>query len=219
MSSKKIFTYKYFKVNGNVEKPFLLIFRQNVTNSDYFKDYNEFLDTNTPDKYSILGILDDSFKSRKDSFEFILEYPETSKYGHWLQKINPLNASENEDIGFDEIQITWEKESSFSFIGLHQSSRPEKCFIEGTKGTNNDGAVLYFFAIGMKESWNLNKLPGYDSDRDNSQLHEVCLWVQVPNSKIMKLMSIYNTCNIELSYSPRVLISTLFFNIFFVNTI
>ena len=132
MSINSLIT-KYFTIN-DVKKRYLLIFRHNLINNDFFTSYEEFLETNSLDKFSILGSINDSYKTINNSFEFILEYPETSKYANWIQNKNPIYAEETEVIGFKEIEITWPKSDETKFIGLHKSKRTEKCFVEGTIG-------------------------------------------------------------------------------------
>ena len=151
---------KLFPNSEGVEEYYLLIFHQNTYTQDWFKT-EEFLEVNTLHKYSILKYFNDDFKIDQ-VFEFIMEYPEYGKFGHWTQMKNPLDADPDEDVHVVDKGSTWgDDQSRPKFIGLHQSSNDKFCFIEGTEGQSLDNYKYWFYAIVQKYEWHENALPGY----------------------------------------------------------
>ena len=82
MRFKQLYEFKEF--NGTV---FLKLLHHNSTYKQYFNSKNVYFNL-AENTYSILGLLDDSFKiPENESFEFILEYPEFSDKPY---DINPI---------------------------------------------------------------------------------------------------------------------------------
>ena len=215
MSGKRSIILRNFILNDQNER-FLLLFHHNTINSDFFISYEEFLNTNSIYKYSILGYIDDSFKSTDDSYEFILEYPETSKYAHFLQKVNPLCANENDDIGYQNINITWEIDEKIPFIGLHIADRNEKSFLDGTKGLNEDNLSFYYYSIGLRKSWYGNLLPGYIYNYNPNPLHEVYLWLKITNLELLKRIPLFLTCpNINVFPVRKFVFISIFLQLYY----
>ena len=193
MSGKRSLILRYFPVNDNEQAQFLLIFHHNTMHNKLFTSYQEFLNTNSLDKYSIFGYISDDFKT-ENAFEFIMEYPETKKYSHWRQKINPIEANEPDNIGFEEIETTWDTNQQTQFIGLHKSERTNKCYVEGATGLSNQGNPNYYYAIGLFDTWSDNKLPAYISTGEKSNLHEVYLWLKITNLNLLSKIPLIKTC-------------------------
>ena len=191
MTFKRSLTLRYFPVNDQVEERFLLVFHHNTINSNFFNSYSEFLSTDSIDKYSILGFIDDDFKI-DNSFEFIMEYPETSKYAHWKQDINPLEGERNE-ITCNIIDKTWNEDPTNPFVCLHKSERINKTYVEGTEGLSSQVKPQYYYSIGLRETWYNNHLPAYISSPTTSNIHEVFLWLKITDLNLLKKIRII-TC-------------------------
>ena len=50
----------------------------------------------------------------------------------------------------------------------------------------------------MIQSWDTNKIPAYITDPTASNIHEVCLWIHIKDKKLLKIMSLFKTCNFFL---------------------
>ena len=214
MSGKRSLILRYFPINDDNEaEQFLLIFHQNTVNSNLFKSYDEFINTNSIEKYSILGYINDDFKTKEDVFEFILEYPETQNYAYWKQQVFPLVDIDPENIGFSLIKKTWTNDSP-EFIGLHKSERPQKCYIEGTTGFSIYENPLYFYALGLKGVWNENKIPGYIENQEKSTMHQVYLWLKITDYSVLSYIPLFKTCNAVHMHIMKKLVYIMLFSIF-----
>ena len=167
--------------NNGEEDLFLLVFHQNTFTKDFFTSQDEFLETNTFHKYSIWKYIDDDFKT-DDVFEFIMEYPETGKFGRWTQTKNPLEAVDEENVNVVDKGSTWETDMPFN--GLHYSNRYE-CFMDGTNLVTQHGGNTWYFTIGLRMEWSGNILPNYKS-QVLIEIHQVYLWLKITNLNLLK---------------------------------
>ena len=161
----------------------LKLLYHNMTNFVGFANEDEAKNCNTENRYSILGELNESFKTNH-KFEFILEYPEFDEYLQWRQTNNPLEEEENgTDVqGFHPIH-TDPPSSHWGGLALTKGSGKPYCFLNGTPKVT--GAANILIAVGMYTStWNGNSknIPGV-SRPVNIQY----LWVKFP-------LKIQNSC-------------------------
>ena len=178
------------------EDIFLLIFHQNTFTNDLFETESECLKTNSIHKYSILKYINDDFKTG-DVFEFIMEYPEINEYGHCTQSKNPLEAEPNQDVNVRQMNSTWV--NGMNFIGLHQSSNPSMCYLEGTDHISSvTGQPDWYYAIGQKVPWNTNCLAGPYASEKRLKIHQVFLWLKISNIDLLK--RIFHPPSIPHSY-------------------
>ena len=69
----------------------LLVFHQNITNENYFRDDDEVVNCSAPDKY-----FNDTMKI-SEKFEFLLKYDTNeNKYNWWKQSNNPIGQIREE---------------------------------------------------------------------------------------------------------------------------
>ena len=201
---------KFFSNSQGCQELFLLIFHQNTINNDLFKTEDEFLETNTANKYSILKHIDDDFKIN-GLFEFIMDYPEIKEYGRWTQTKNPLNAKPDEDVDVQEKESTWDKE--VNFIGLHQSSLKTACFIEGTDAVSqNTGLPNWYYAIGQKIKWeSTNYLAGPYYSNKKLNIHQVFLWLKIADLHLLKRIFHHHTQqNLFIFFKLSILCNIMF---------
>ena len=196
MKGPKSIVLKYFP-NADPDNHFLLVFRHNSQTSNWFTSENDFKFANSIYKYSILGYINDDFKV-SDTFEFIMEYPEKGVYGHWTQKINPLEAEGEANVGLQERNSTWDKRVSFN--GLHRSSKPNSCFLEGTNEMDINDSPRWYYSIGSKRSWNGNYIPAYYHGVDTFAFHEVLLWLKITNLQLLNRIPLYSTHHCQKFY-------------------
>ena len=168
------------KVTGKNAK---LIFRHHLaSSSDYFTSESEFLSTNSPNKFSILGEIQRNQEYYKSNgyFEFILEYPELKGCNHWLQKVFPTLAAANEDNGFFDLG------SSYPNNGWHglQKSSSTNTFLDGSPYSK-----YWYHPIGQKYEYAGNAcLPHPNDDGSNSSsrncIYDTSLFIVIPNKRI-----------------------------------
>ena len=122
-------------------------------------------------RYSILSLMDNSYKINNNEFEFLLEYPDLKGYNRWYQQSNPLEEYEGNSPGpksargYREHTITY---NNGYWGGLVRSSDP---------GTLLDGSTYHhytFYSIGSTYFHN-GGIPAY---YDVAVL-ETSLWVRV----------------------------------------
>ena len=190
-----------FRVSNNGDSLFILIFHHNMRTGIVFENESQFLFSDEINKYSIFGILNDDFKTNEGVFEFILEYPDTEKFGHWTQSVNPLNAEPNSDVNVSiKSDSTWILNSNMPFVGLHKSNQPDHTYLEGCNTIGPNSNDEYFFAVGVISYGYDNSIPGYSrSDR----FYEENLWVKVTNHLVIRKLNIFkrNTCYMQ--YNSR----------------
>ena len=165
-----LFLISFFQIKNN--KNWLKIFYHNSSNGIYFNNLNETLNCNTEFKYSILYKINSSFKIN-GKFEFLLEYPELfPNYNHWTQVKNPLETFEiidgNNDLGYEPIHIDWDAQY---WGGLITSSRTSNTLLDGSVGN-----IKWHYSIGAINKDYYPKFPG-----PGIYIHEVILWIRIPN--------------------------------------
>ena len=151
-----VFSFSYLtKFAFNAE--WVLIFFHNSTGGVYFSDFEEALEANSAQKYSILGEISD--KDRINGFyEFLLEYPELTGYNRWRQRRSPTHEVDSTwpSKGYTPINISWTDQA---FGGLVRSSSSTNCFVEGSVGHVN-----WYYTIGayIENGY----MPNCDSKKD-----------------------------------------------------
>ena len=186
MEKNRNFFFRQSKKDGYF---YLLLFHHSIRNLVVFANEDDFLYANDVDKYSLFGYLNNNFKTNEDAFEFILEYPDTGKYGHWTQKINPLNAEANSNVNVSiKEDSTWNLEDRIPFIGLHNSNQPSYSFLEGCNSIGNNGDEFYF-SVGMKAISFYNSIPSYSS---SVRVWEENLWIKITNPKILRKFRVFS---------------------------
>ena len=174
----KLLTHK------GVSYKFLLLHHFKIMNSNYFRsddNNSEALYGNTPNKYSILGFLDDSFKIH-DNFVFLLEYPDGNCSYFFEQTKNPLTAEPDEDVEMKNKGL--ECVGFMPFSGFTQSRISSATVLDGWKATQGTEAIWHF-PIGQKVSWDgADRIPAYDSIL-GVLLTEVNLWIQINDMPLL----------------------------------
>ena len=144
-----------------------VFYHNNHSGKVLFSSESEFLSTNTPDKYSILGLLHNGgFKNSSGKYEFLLRYPtmDPTHYNRWYQNNDPYSAIS----GYSAITINWGDEN---WGGLAPSSDSSMTFVDGSP--NTDG---WFYAIGSRHVWVDKGIPGYSTSTELET--DVCLYVR-----------------------------------------
>ena len=157
-------------------KSFLLLYHLNATTEDFFANQAEALKSNKPDKYSIIGELDDSYKIN-GKFEFLLWYPHFQN--HWLQSSNPVNEHETNGgsqtaEGYLGLDIG---SSSNYWGGLVASSSTGQTLLDGS--TYNTG---WYYCIGPITYTNGRTFPAATIDDGI----EAALWVRAAAPRTCK---------------------------------
>ena len=190
----------YFKIWN--ESRWLKLFYHNFEPYNGFRDDNEALKSNVPNKYSILYKLDDNLKYR-GVFEFLLEYP--SYTIHWKQDDNPITLDEKNYNVVPGLFVYPCTANIASFKGLALSTIElggvKNTFLDGIPGHGN-----WHYAVGMynytENFWYYTGIPGASGAEKR-----VTLWVRVSNN-----FSFYPTNNMprKAAIWPFVLIIILF---------
>ena len=95
-----------FRIEGH--EKWVKLFSHNSSGEVFFSSKSEALFCNSPQKYSILGLLDYRFLIN-GVFEFLLEYPNEHEFYRWQQTSNPITTQEvvgvttKESIGYRKI--------------------------------------------------------------------------------------------------------------------
>ena len=162
----------------NYGEKWQLLFHHLVNEENVHFEANELLFyNNNNNKFSALMFLTEKAKFH-GYFEFLLQYPEISLNYHWKQKINPLDTDQTKenDIGFKKISVP------DSFKGLAKSSEPEKTFLDGTPGLNEENSSNWWWSIGSLTNYpDANSFPGPPRSSFGKRLgvKEVYLWLRV----------------------------------------
>lgn len=151
-------------------REWLRIFYHNIENgSNLFVNGNIYDDNNPyycfhPKKYSILYFLPNLMLNGQ--YEFLLKYPESGLYNHWIQTSNPIYTSESVT-GYQNIECQM---TGHYWGGLALSSSGST-LIDGSINHGN-----WFFAIGSFSAWN-NGIPG--GQNEDVAVQQVELWVRI----------------------------------------
>ena len=162
----------------------VLVFRHNSSNKDFFRNEKEALFSAKKNKYSLLGRIDDNFMI-DGRYEFILEYPQINKFYHWTQTKNPIKAGPYDDIGFEPKSIDYG-----DLTGLARCSN-SKAFLDG-----NVGHEYWYFAIGAYSSYNsMRCFPGPYNGNETFCFNSVSLYMKVNETKYLERLLSYNLCS------------------------
>lgn len=173
--SSTVYIGKYeIKMDRGVS--WLKIFFHNCTGSIWFQNESEALFSNTEQKYSILGLINNEMRIN-GRFEFLLEYPEIGKSNQWVQLNNPVYEIENTTSshynvsGYEPINIQM---SNANWGGLVKSLSFKYSFIEGSVGHSD-----WFYGIGVySPAYGPNKIPA------NQGVNYVYLWIRISDTSI-----------------------------------
>ena len=160
----------------------LKIFHHYSGNGKKFLDKIEPLLCNTIDKFSILSLINESYKIN-NSYEFLLEYPELNGYNRWLQGEFPLKLPDIDYNSYIPINISWNGQY---WKGLIKSARSET-LIEGS--VNH---IHWWYSIGTTYLNSDNTFPGPATNIMNFQVKEVILWIRINNNFNSKNIKKYN---------------------------
>ena len=135
----------------------------------------EALSSNTADKYSILGQLED-YRNSSGQLEFLLEYPEMTGYNRWLQTSNPATSSPHIVTGYTPVGTpTW---TTQSWAGLARTMNSANSFIDGNTALGT-GTTNWYYSLGCRISWPTTA--PYGIPGPNGTVQEVELWVRIDN--------------------------------------
>ena len=159
----------------------LKVFYHNYTGIVLFKNEEEALLTNSPQKYSILSHIGLTNKIN-GKYEFILHWADLNHYVWWKQDNNPIYEEENgtsECQGFVPITNTTPLRN---WGGLVKTVKPNEIERVSNLLDGNPGSNEWYFAIGMYEwatnVWHDVGIPAFDS---NHHSHLVYLWLRYPS--------------------------------------
>ena len=164
-----------FMIKSNIL--WLQVFYHNTAFGDYFTSLEETLDSHTPQKFSILGTINDNFRV-KNKFEFLLEIPGKRGYNRWRQYINPISTTkETNEITnkYEPVKLSW----NLAFNGgLSKSFRDDLAFFDCSAGTNE----LWWYPIGARHCFSIpNTIPLIAYDYEGT---EIALWIRYPSLTI-----------------------------------
>lgn len=153
-----------------------IFYHANHGGTVFFTSLEETLNSDTPDKFSCLYLLNE-LKATDGKYEFMLTYPEKhpGQYNRWKQTNNPCNENvANGDgtayaAGYAAIHIDW---TSSYWGGLTRQNTSTTaytpCYLSGSVGHSN-----WFYAIGATQKHD-GGIPG-----PSSGVQETELWVRV----------------------------------------
>ena len=155
----------------------LKVFYHNTTFGDYFTKYEDVLDSHTPQKFSILGLINEAFKIR-GKYEFLLDVPGSKGFNRWRQKLHPnettttTNSTMNE---YEPIKISWTE----SFIGgIAKSNSTTRTFFDCSTDYGQ-----WWFPIGAKRHHTIeNTIPVHRNP--DYEGPEIRLWIRIPSGRI-----------------------------------
>ena len=179
--------YDMFNAKTAHQRKCLLIFRHRFFTDEDLWNSSIVLKNNEPNKFSILGELDNSFKIN-GKFEFLLEYPKLEGFNMWSQLKNPVKAEPNVENGYKEIKCSWKEKS---FHGLAKSSSTGHTFIDGSV-FDADSEMNHFYSIGLYVNWK-NSIPGPFSTGDLNKTSEVLLWVRISSKCSCNIRRTHNS--------------------------
>ena len=169
---------------------FLLLFHHKLEEFNFFKDYNDFLFSNSKNKFSIFGYFDDCFKIG-DRFYFLFEYPEQNCHLFFSQKVNPLKAEHNSEVNVEEHDATCP--NPYPFTGLTKYKEFKHCYLDGSAQDKSPDFWLY--SVDQRTNWTGDsyQLPGFTSSYE-PKLMEVNLWVEIKDLTMLNRLFRKYTC-------------------------
>ena len=139
---------KFMKFKNNY---WMLIFHHDYTGKVLFISKDEALNSNKENKYSILYMLNNEYRTMKNGklkYEFIINWPNLSYYFQWRQTKNPVDENDIlgvfEVSGYEPIHVN---HNAFHFGGLARDDNYSKTLLNGEIGKNT-----WCVSIGMLKS-------------------------------------------------------------------
>ena len=151
----------------------LKVFYHNCENGDFFNTRSETLEIYSKNKFSILGLIDSTFKIN-GKYEFLLEVPGQLGYNRWRQSVHPKDTTRDatEEInGYEPVKLSWK---SCFYGGLSYCSSGNAYF--DCSAGNKSG---WWYPIGSRFQYKESNLMPliYDTQYYGT---EIKLWVRVP---------------------------------------
>ena len=164
---------KYAKFKNNY---WMLLLHHNYTESGAFEDINEAINSSDKDKYSILYLLNDEYRTKKHNllkYEFIINWPNLSYYFQWRQNNNPLDEDDiigiKEASGYEPIHI-----DKNYFGGLARDKNFSETLLNGQLGS-----AYWCVSIGMLKTANEFYIKrGFPAACEPTNI--VDLWIKIP---------------------------------------
>ena len=158
-------------------------------NKLFFENYEQFMNINEKQRYSILGELNEDYKIN-GKYEFLLYYPDLNKYNWWRQNKLPYNEEERTGIhiadGYEGVYISM-KENYWGGLVLQKIPYTRYCNYECSFVEGSVGHEFYFYAIGQRH--NSETVP---ADNDQHWISDVYLWIRIiginPSLLLSKIM-------------------------------
>ena len=199
---------EYVHVKHFNEKPWLLLFYQNISKEeDFITEYSEFLFVDEREKFSIFQYVyqhKNEFKTN-GFYEFLLEYPSLSGYNEWMQGIFPLDANESNSDKTVEFQEDGSHTSWYDFHGLICSSNTNTSFLDGSVGDTG-----WWYTIGAKTYYTIPLVfPGPDTEGEGGyKIQTVFLWIHILQ-KLLPMLFMF-TCNLKNSFFSKIQLFMIF---------
>ena len=172
----------------------LLLFHHNSSGGVFFDSKTEATKSSLENKYSILYLLNDDFKTLRNGelkYEFLIEWPETFDfYFHWRQSLNPLYENDTIGVNYSEgFEMIHKRDSYKNFGGLVNDHNRTYTLLNGNPGSSD-----WCLAIGVQysapESWLQTGIPAACGAAET-----VNLWVKT------SLFHRTNNCNKVYSHT------------------
>lgn len=170
-NNRKLETTTY---NGTT---YVKVFEHNNSTGSYFGNEGEFLESNTPNKFSIMGRMDKYKTSGK--YQFMLYYPENGKRNIWKQTKKPydefLADTENgggKVGGYEPIEIQM---TGDFWGGLAKSTATDYTYVDGSVSHG-----YWWYSIGSRQPHNGSYIPGGNA----TNVNKVQLWMACDKSLV-----------------------------------
>ena len=163
-----------------------------------FENEQQLKNINDKQRYSILGELNENYRIN-DKYEFLLYYPDISKFNWWRQSKLPYDETEKEGMGhadgYENVSISMTDNYWGGLVkqGISLITEKEDCgyecsFIEGSVGD-----AQYYYSIGLRK-------PIATVPAENTWVTDVYLWIRILGVNPSILFS-KNSLN-QLNYLP-----------------
>ena len=143
-----------------------------------YSSIDEARSCNAPGKYSILEEARDIKHHGSNSYEFLLEYPGLKGFNRWRQSNYPLDAKDENVIGFVNVSCTWTVQY---WQGLGLSSYGS-VLLDGSIRHSN-----WYYTIGMVE--NCDKDYPHNFPGPGQAYSKIYLWMRVPDIRGLYICS------------------------------
>ena len=165
-------------IQGDSGNYWVLIFHHNIAGS-FFKNDREVMRSNTEDKFSILYKINSIYQNEESMYEFLLTYPQSTGYVHWIQKDNPLYRYGNNS--YEIINNTYTDAQPFEGLSISNS---EATLIDGQPSSTD-----WYYAIGQKRSAHhniSNSFAGPNWKIQGENITEVNLYLKLFDSSLIR---------------------------------